>query len=534
MGGDLIVSCFIDSEKKTILYQTNATNGSSSMSLERTQINDETRDFILKANRWFLLEANRRGSAMKGCLPLQCLTRSTSDSDTYICPRYLINVFIRLMELLLSDKCHTEIFHRDANVEVPATNDGLKDMFKELMDYRPSMPMPEQNAPPELISFNGLLTYLMSQMASVETYLTKKIEKCQKSKRGANIVGGSSVKPSKEGCLIDEIVQQMGDSKSYVHEVIRENKASILQHCMRGNQNFNRALLLISEQPMVSIYENQNITLSLMFDCLEEIFEIIFMKVLPRMSMTLAMAGSIYYATFLKELKLLEFHRDQLQIPITLRLMFSCFPERNIQLSSNAETYIRDLYPYIYKEINNVNNCITEKDTDNVNNMKNYDTSSKCSDPVNMKRLNFTEEERLNLNFIIRAAKKFHLQDESYTNYLYELLNVKRGRLYEYYLISILGLYFNCICPSQGITNRNRDSNGERFILPLFIILTKFYRYMNKLRNDIFNMDGSIDIKFIMDIIDGFSFQHSEDLKICCNAIMEFVGDLIGKRVITA
>ena len=562
-----IVNCVIVPHTKSFIIQSRQkdSNETKTETINLNQFNlrnKNDRDFINTANRIFISEMytkHKGKSIYDGLLPFNCLITNenneiASDDDRIVSPRYLINCFIHLMDLLLRDNdgVSPKLFDRDENIMIPASDERMQEMIKEMLAKQPTAFSPfNSNGEGGGDGFSNntdnnqlgmFFSILMSQMKKVEEFLSKKMENLQNSqsvRKNANLMGrvnfqqqqggGGFAGEGKSGFIFSDAITNLGESREQIHAFIRQYSQSIIEECLKDDDNNNnednglrQVLQILAATPKdVPIYANQHITFPLMFKTLGQVFEVVFMKFLPRLSMTLCMIGSIYYATFLNEIKLFNTFNYQLQFPMILRIIYSCYPDNSGRFCINrdlSEMFMRDNYQSIYKYIQNV---------------QNNGIGIGMEEEEEEEELNASKRDE-NLNFIIKVAAKYDLENNDFSNHLYTVLNTKRGRLYEYYIIAIAGLYLNGIAKTQGLTRKiDRENNGKQFITPIHRVLTELYQFSNRtaFKQDMIDDAGFIKYNNITQFLNLFNSEKGELLEKCMKDTITSIGTIIGSNV---
>ena len=577
-----IVRCAINPDTNTFIIQSRCEDSNE----EKTEMinlnqfnlqNEKERDFINTANRLYISEMyakHKDKSIYDGLLPLRCLINNETNNEDCISPKYLINCFIHLMDLLFRDKDQVspKLFDRDEKITIPASDERMREMMKEMLAKQPTAFSPfnlngegggggdGSEADDEFFNNNNnnnqlgmFFSILMSQMKKVEEVLSKKMENLQNSQRvrksanfmgrmnfppqqqqqqqqgGGGVGGGFAGVGKKSSFILSDAITNLGESREQIHAFIKEYSPSIIEECLRlkgdGSDDDNalrQVIEILQDTPKdVSIYANRRITFPLMFRTLGQVFEVVFMKFLPRLSMTLCMIGSIYYATFLNEIKLFNAFNYQLQFPMILRIIYSCYPDHSEHLCINnnhSEKYMEDNCQSIYKCIQNVqNNGISIG----------IEEEEKQEGQLNVDMI------KNNIDFIIKVAAKFDFENNEFSNHLYTVLNAKRGRLYEYYIIAIAGLYLNGIAKTQGLTRRiDRENNGKQFIAPIHRVLTELYQFSNRpaFKQDMTDDAGFIRYNNIGQFLNLFNSEKGEMLENCMKDTITSVGTIIGEN----
>ena len=540
-----ISECYINKDQRNIVYKIANNPESYTLDLKDVDYTDPHKlQFIHDANRNFMKKIyqfpkeNRKN--WDGCLPINCLLPqheclvSTID-DRFISPKYLINCFINILKSLLSNNDDNILFDRDSeDIVLPATPERMRQIMMESIDTVPQSFGQSLNSPGNdklnvdttLITLQQFLQQFIKQFQTLQHVFSKKMENIQndtKIKRRLNIVGRLNVPNTnqqnvmEQENILDAFILKTCESADIVHCSIKQYKEEILQRLMTlPESNIKTVIEIIQQSPNITIYENEKISFPLMFGTLGEVFHAMFMCIFPKISMTTSIIGSLYYCTVIKELKLFHKYNKQIQLPIILRLIYSCIDKEFHFISDNqkntANKYMNEKFPSIYKQIVNCQKngiLATSKDTtDN----------------------NFDE----NLKFICNVGQKFNFKDKEFIDALYITLCANRKRTYEFYLIAALGTYANGLSRCYNTNKINRDLNERQFIAPLHRVLTLLYLFVNspsiqnyKLLNDM----GDIDFVIVDQFLTGFAEIHSEELSKALKEMFEIIGKMSSQHI---
>lgn len=521
-----ILDCFINSNKKCILYKTHPESWQEFDICLANFDNQEEIDFINKANRYFMkrlfkLSENDRKNA-DGYLPVKCILQDKVEENSCISPKYILNLFIKLIQLITSDSDDNQgIFSRDKDYTLPASTDKMKEIMNELIQSQihGEFLVSNDNMENGFAFVQQFLQLFMKQLDSVQNLVFSKIDNIQnnsKLKRNTNFTRGINLtqinqKVNKvDDQIINSLLENIHESSHVVHDAIRQHRMTILSQLLNNASNSytKRVIEIIQDSPDVAIYENQEISFDLMFNTIGEIFNIAFMVIFPKISMTLSVMGSLYYTTVMKELGIINVFGRRTQIPIISRLIYSCkdcklaIPDLDRDM---AEEYFKMTFPFVYNQIKSVNtNGIIPRMNSSI-----LHTNQNQAVPYYKMLESFCENYERNLDFVLKLGRKFNINDELYSNRLFTFLNDQRGHSYEYYLIAILGIFSNTYSRYNSLGKNNKALNEKNFITPVHCILTLFFCYINN--NSAFILED-LTYENIELLLNGFAMTYKDEI----------------------
>lgn len=466
-------------------------------------------DIIQEANRVFLIRVHQEGRhGIDGCLPLKCIWDSNKEeggkaASTNINPRYLLNCFIDTLQHLNHEDDNRDLFVRDGDITIPATREKMLDLmtkysFSDNMYNANLLNVTKTTSRDvnweddnDLIDLSYFMSMVLKQAQLLGQRMHNKWQKMQqdpKFKRAIALSGGitqNSIPSNKDDSFFslvnEELEAATRNCTTHVHSEIKRNRELMLNTLVRLQSVIGK----ITSTMDVPIYYNTALTFGDMFAVLGEIFDMLFMYILPKQSMGSTLSGIMYYATVMDELGMRGLVEDHLMYPILLRLAFCCLKNEDNPECVVDETYLSQNHTKIFKDICKVNkNAIT---------------------PGVKYEMNNVEE---NLNFIMSVADKCDLQDAKLIDTLYHVLEYRRHRTYEFYLIMFLRAM-----NIKGINANKRDRllNVKNIFTPLHEIMTCFYLYVN--RQDVYTAIFQGNVVHCQAMLEGFNKLYAKELK---------------------
>ena len=488
-----VVNCLVRNHQLMLSFPD---KGNCFINIDGDKNTPDELEAISKGNRLFsiiLFTGNRHEE--DGCLPSKCL--DIAGPSVNISPRYLINCFINTVECVFSsdndynnnNNDSNSLFVRDKDtVELPMSSDKMESLIPEMFD-KCRIPKEEQTMmevdcdedtcddnsdDTDLYLFiNTIIEQLYKMQGNISSYLSKSYNNSKSLQKKASVVGGfgSNIftnifedidKHNNNG---DSVLKNgMKDCAQTIHKAMRRHRMELRRLVEDENdQEMKSVKTLIrlvkkkdNESAGKSLYVNDEISLKLMFDCIGEINNALFLNIIPKTSMMTAMQAVFYHAAVLREMKILEKFSHLIQMPILYRLIYCCFKDdsnSNSYVIAEYNKYMRENYKGVFSQINKLRD---NKDRNNSDD--NFDT---------------------NVEIICSIASKSNIQDEKYKESLYWLLNEKRWYTFEYYLVLMAVIYMQSKC--GNVNNFNKISNAKTFITPVYEVLILFYRHVNDL-----------------------------------------------------
>lgn len=402
-----------------------------------------------------------------------CITSKVLGLDnipiTIMSTKYLINIFLKLIECLMIDgetQQYLPLCIRDEHsVQIPTTEQNISKLIDDIM----TTCVNNDDDDNEDVDIRDLFLTVLHFMSNLSASNAKKINNGNM-KRKINIAGGiSNIQQLFNNDFlknnINETLHQTGDM---IHNMIREYKNLILMDHKICKAEFQVILDFIKANPNLALYQNTNITYNFMMTFIRNLFNELFVEILPKTTMINCLYATLYQASVLNELNILKYYSKYIQVPLIYKLIYS-FYKCDYQIP-NQSVIDQSLIGLIDK--------LCQKE-----NQYNYTVDVLC-----------------------QIALKVNIQDENQLNEIFWLLNEKRGYTYEFYIILMISLYIMSRC--QTMNKQNKLLNSKIFIEPLYEIIFSLYIYVVK---DIRN----IDMALCQETLDNFSKIYSSQIMNC-------------------
>lgn len=456
-----IKSCFICPVRETLLLEfTNRKTRFININ-ECTTTQDDI-NFIKEANRRYLkqlFDTNKSGlHKFDGCLPIVCLDIAINNQDSKhslnkTSPKYLINYFIALMEILFQDYfLNKSIFQRDTSlIPIPTSVEKMQTLMVEMTDILTQHGLQGENGDNH---FSYVFQIILQQLFTLENKCLKKTEKMNKNLKkisGTKGIGDihdmlNSIKNLKG------MQESLSECAETIHKCISNNRNNILSTVMNEENEKMMAVKQvfqhITNDADVKIYSNLNISLDVMFSAIGEVFNVLFLSIMPQQSMLECLLASFYHTAVLNEMNLLTLFSQMTQMPILFKLIYSCFKTNcDEAYQKMAENYLLSNHTSVLNQINRLNGDL-END----------------------------------LQAVCVIASKSDLQNTEYMDALFYVLNSKKNTTYHFYVITIASLYTQTVCVQ--LNKDNKLNNTKLFARPLYKMFNLFYVYVNSLDRD--------------------------------------------------
>ena len=417
-----------------------------------------------------------------GCLPSNSI--GVKDPSVNISPMYLMHCFINIMEQVLRNDTNAVCFERNKDiVSLPTSNDNLEKIMMAMTSTENLLSSSSSSSSSLVeegrgnVNFSLFLRVIIEKMFTMQQNLKETIsKKCNKIAKTSAAIGRINHellrKNRDEADFLSTGLQQCSD---VIHSLMRENAQQIRDAVLDPNNTSMVAIKKLHAIHPLSrpLYANENISFALMYECIGEVFNVLFINIIPQNSMMEAMQGSFYNAAVLSELKLQDRFSDLLCLPVLYRFVYSCFEDKSLSSSSHAENLHEK---YLHEHHSGVWNNI-----------------------IKLQRVD-DDDERVNILGII--AQKSDIRDKKFIEALYWVLNQKRLCTFEYYIILMSVLYISARC--SNVSKLNKLTNVVRFITPIYSIMTLFQKYVNNL---------GITDSLCSATMESFSMLHQEELK---------------------
>ena len=434
----------INSNEKTISVWVSTLEGQKCINIKVDTTENDTffENLIDMANRHYAATIFNIKESEKiqeyGCLTSKVLGLSDIPL-TFMNPKYLINLFIKLVEcLLLVDETTRHYFIRDeCSVELPTTEQNISNLISDVMT---TCLNDNSSIDGNDIDIKDLFLTVLYFMSNLSASNVKKINN-NSLKKKINMAGGiRNIQQLYNNDFlknkIDTTLRKTGDT---IHHLIREHKSLILQQHKSCFGDFHVILDVIKSNPNLTIYQNTNISYKFMMQFIRNLFNELFIEILPKTTMTNCLYATLYQASVLNELNILKYNSKYIQIPIIYKLIYS-FYKCDYQLPSQSSDINRSIWTLIDQ--------LSEKDI----------------------------QQTHIVDILCQIALKVDIHETNQLDEIFWLLNEKRGYTYEFYIILLISLYSLCRC--QTMNKPNKLLNCKKFIMPLYDIIYNFYSYV--------------------------------------------------------
>ena len=268
----------------------------------------------------------------------------------------------------------------------------------------------------DIIDIKDMFMLLLDYIIKTQSNNHKKLNNGNLQKK-ISLMGGVSNVESLQNSLKDSFNDTLYQTGEHIHKLIHKHKADIYNHQI-CKTDIDNVIAIINNDPTHNLYTNVNISFKFMMTTIGNIFNYVFLNILPRISMMNSLYAVLYQAAFLNELDVLQHYSKIIQLPLMYRLIYSFYKDER-QPPPQTEK-IRRLVDRL---------CRSRNDKD--------------------------------IDTICEIAIKLDLQNLEELNSIYWLLSDKRKFTYEFYIIIIIGLYVVGKC--RGINKENVKLNAKLF-----------------------------------------------------------------------
>ena len=470
--------CLIDSEKKIIsILFYNDDNASINIDVSSEKNNEDILQLIDIANVYYSAQIHKLNQSEKydsyGCLTSKVLGLDDIPI-TFINPKYVKNLFLQLLQLLFQDdESYLKYCQRDENsLEIPTSQNNISILINDIVNICNNNNNNIDNEEDiNIIDIKDVFIMILNYITSIQNNkIQKKLQKGKLQKQ-MNICGGIHNLQDIKNSLKDNINESLIHTGKNIHKLIYEYK-NILYEGKNLKNNLDYIKTCVDQNPNVCLYENTEITFKFMMETIQNIFNTLFVQILPQTSMLNCLYATLYQASVLNEMNILKHYSKTIQIPLLYRLIYSFFKDQTqVKMVNNDEDNI------IYKLVNRLSN-----------------------------------EKEKNLDILCEIALKMNIKNVEQINLLYWLLNERRGYTYEFYLIIIVNLYTLGKC--QNMNRNNKFSNGKTFAEPLYNLMLTFYGFViNDLKD--------IKIALCSETLDQFNTIYSSEINKCLKLFVQ-------------
>ena len=378
--------------------------------------------------------------------------------------KYLINIFLNLVECLFTanDTQHLlPLCARDKNsVQIPTTEHNISNLINDII-YTCATDHDEDEYS---VDIKDLFLTVLHFMSNLSANNAKKINNSNVKKKLSMAGGIPNIHQIfGDDFLKDNINQALHQTGDMIHNMIREYRNLILHKVCKDD--FQAILNVITANPNLVLYQNTNISYKFMMNFICNLFNKLFLEILPKTTMINCLYASLYQASVLNELNILKYHSKYIQMPIIYKLIYSFYKcDYHLPNQSNID---QTLSGWIDR--------LCQKEIDSI-------------------------------DILCNIAIKINIQDENQLNVIFWLLNEKRGYTYEFYIILMISLYVMSRC--QTMNKHNKLLNSKSFIKPLYEIISGLYIYVVSHINN-------IDMALCDETLDNFSKMYSSEIMHC-------------------
>ena len=440
------------------------------------EYDDDELTLIHDINRRHIMTVFEEDLNTDGCLPSKCM--GVEAPSVNISPRYLTHCFVNIMELLFKTDENATLFERNKDMVVlPTSNDNLeKIMMTMTSSQKPlSMEMEGEAVGGDNVNFTLFLQLLIEKMFTMQKQLKGMVSKnTSKINTKMSVMGGINREMLKTANEETDILSTgLQECSDVIHATIRKNAQLITKTVLDPNNAsmvaMKKVVQICSEQQQQQpLYANLNISFTLMYECIGEVFNVLLINIIPRNSMMEAMQGSFYNAAVLSELKLQDRFPNLLCIPVLYRFIHSCFKDEESACGDDTyEQYLEQNYRGVLTQIEKLQRGHSNQD-----------------------------------EILCTIALKSNIRDKKYNEALYWVLNQKRSCTFEYYMILMTVLYISARC--SNVNAISKRSNALVFIAPIYSIMRLFYQYVSNL---------GIESSLCSSTMENFSTMYQGELK---------------------
>ena len=410
----------------------------------------------------------------------------------FVNSRYIINVFLKFMQCYFAKETkYLACCKRDEMITIPGSEENILNLINNLTQMYNNNNNNNNNNSLEtdmevdddddgggddenIVDIRDMLMVVMNQFSLLygnNNNIQKKINTFQKK---SNIIGGmpNIDKTNLHSTMKDKFDQTLKHTADRIHELIFKHRTDIYERCQ---QDIDVIKNVIDKNPHTQLYENVEISNEFMMQTIGKIMHILFLEILPKLSMLDCLYAMLYQATFLNELGILQYYFKIIQLPILYRIIHTFYVD-NLGTNDN----------YNYN-----NDDDDEKIIKLINRLKND-----SNDP---------------LEIFCDLAMKIDLRNENnISDKIYWILNNQRQCTFEYYIIVLISMYILGKC--QGMNTKSKKLNGKQFGEPLYALLLHFRKYIVDDIND-------KTLVFCKDTFDNFNKLYSNEIKKCLKSM---------------
>ena len=468
MDNFTFIKGLINNDNTLTITVVNAEGNCQEIVIDAANVNND--NFILelidKANRCYSATIhNLKKSEEIECYG--CLTTKVIGFNelplTFVNAKYVVNIFLKLLQCFFAEADDNKLrylCHRDEDsLKIPTSKTNMSALIKEIMNACVNNDN-NSDKDDDIIDIKYLFVIILNYMSDLSSTTAKNINNKQ---HKINISGGANYLKEFNKSVENNIEETLSQTGDKIHSLICKYKHIIYKEDEACREKLNMIKKWMDDNPSTYLYENTNISFKFMMEFVSNVFNALFLEILPKMSMMDCLFATLYQASVLNELNILKYQSDSIQLPLLYRLIYSCFKCEHEPQLTDIDSGIKDL----------------------------------------VKKLPPQDK---NIEVICKIALKTDITDTNRLDALFWLLNRERGYTFEFYLIILVALYIKFKC--AALNRANKLSNGQMFGEPLYDILCKFYSYVT---NDLSDLEEAL----CTSTLTNFNRIYSNDIKRC-------------------
>ena len=481
----------INTQEKIITIEVlnNLTNQKESINIDvgNEANNTEILDLIDRSNRSYsaeIFKLNQSENVQEyGCITSKVLGFNDFPI-TFMNAKYVINTFLELLQNLFKDEKY--YFQRDVkSVKIPTSETNISSLIKDLMDN--CMNNDEKMNVDDDDDDNNSFIDIKQCFLLILNYISNLSLKNQKKNNIPNLPKNANIK-----YVYDH--EELGKSHIFetlqkTEEIIKQSMYKYRDYIFQKSQSDLQVIDKCMNESQLPLYQNVNISFKFMMQFICNVFNTLFLQILPQTSMINCLYATLYQASVLNELNILKYYSKVIQMPLLYRLIYSFF-----KFDRPLENSDKQALQHNNKRINKHNNYLN-----NNSNKTHFDEKI----PQLLEKLSKTDK---NINIICEIATRINISDVDQLETLFWLINDKRGYTYEFYIIVVISLYLSAKC--RNMNKSNKLSNAQMFGEPLYNLLYTFYDHV------VHNIQD-LNVALCTETLDNFNTLYSKEIKQC-------------------
>ena len=279
-------------------------------------------NFIDIANRYYsakIFEINKSEECDQyGCITSRVLGLYDFPI-TFMNAKYIINIFLKLLQCLLKDdNLYLQYCKRDENsIEIPTSKTNMQNLIKNILQVCMNENNYENDDDDNIFDIKFLFLSVLQYMGNLQHNNAKKLQS-GKLQKTINIAGGihnahelfqnNSILQNN----ISETLQLTGDR---IHSLFYTYKNFIYNENACRN-DLDNIKICIDNNSNICLYQNTNISYKFMMQFISNIFRVLFIDILPKTSMINCLYSTLYQASVLNEMNILNYNSKVIQLPL--------------------------------------------------------------------------------------------------------------------------------------------------------------------------------------------------------------------------